>query len=222
MTHNNIRADNVTDNAVEIDEFHSSSFDEDDGLITAFNDPGILDEFVGDVGNFTLTNTPGYELYPEHSLFAHTTVGTIIGDTERFRTDFDYEYGCMFQFTISNEGDRYRGSWLFGVQDPQDPRFSGIEIEFRWDEIQIKEAQQETRTSIRNIPIEAGTTYEPIIGFPGENDVSFELYTADGTEVYSTTHTCNNRDEYDGGMMGFRIGRVGSPLYFDRIWKRQP
>jgi hypothetical protein len=172
-----------------------------------------------------LTQTPGYELYPGHSLFAQSTISAIAGTTDRYATPFDgWRYGCWVHFTHSNEGEDFRGSWLLGVQAPSDPLHHTPRIVLAHDHLTIYEDSPEVQASTYHgdTGLEAATTYEAVVEFPADSeDIRFKLHkpTPGRPLVTEFTRTCQNRAALEGGTMGFHIGRIGTPLYFDRIWR---
>jgi hypothetical protein len=203
----------------------STAYRDRDGLIEDFNRPGLFEDFAGDLDGFTLTQTPGYELYPGHSLFAQSTISAIAGTTDRYATPFDgWRYGCWVHFTHSNEGEDFRGSWLLGVQAPSDPLHHTPRIVLAHDHLTIYEDSPEVQASTYHgdTGLEAATTYEAVVEFPADSeDIRFKLHkpTPGRPLVTEFTRTCQNRAALEGGTMGFHIGRIGTPLYFDRIWR---
>jgi len=72
--------------------------------------------------------------------------------------------------------------------------------------------------------IDAAQTYRLFVEFPADSDdVTVHLHepTPGLPHVTSVTRTCHERAALEGGTMGFHVGRIGTPLYFDDI-RRTP
>lgn len=199
------------------------SFEDRYYMIDDFNRHDVLDDYGGDTAGFDLTDT--YALWPHHTLWAQQTGSAIAGTRPRHSTPTDGQtYRLWQQFTVSAPEDTFRGGPLFCVQHPDDPLSDCLRVQLRSTGVHIEERHGGEWTSRRlaNFGFETGQTYEIEVEFP-QNELTAEVEVSlplpDANPLVSTTWTFDHYIELSGGTIGFEVGRSGTPLYFDRVYR---